>query len=122
MSVKLLWPEKAERKNLKDKMEKVKRFTDIYPSEVSFEAEAVDFKSVFDKDLKILDVANLIGSYGSFIIILAEDDGKRIQFNTGSDVIMQKLKIAKDENQLPLIAKFIERTSADKKNKYYDIA
>ncbi len=102
--------------------EVTKRFTDVYPTEASFEAEVIEFKTIFDKDLKILDTANLIGSYGSFVVILAEDEGKRIQFNTGSEVIMAKLKIAKEEEKLPLMAKFVERKSADNKKTYYDIA
>ena len=100
--------------------EVIKRFTDEYPREVQFEAEKVEFTDILEKDIILVDIATMIGNYGEFLVVLGEMEGKRIQFITGSHVIVPKLKRAKEDRKLPLIAKFIQ-VESDKGKKYYDI-
>lgn len=101
-------------------MENLKRFSDEYPSGTQFEADMIDIAEILNKDIIVRDIADLTGDYGAFIVVLAELDGKMIQFATGSKVIMPKIKKAKIDNKLPLIAKITEKLS-EKKRKYFDI-
>jgi len=99
----------------------IKRFSEEYPSGTQFEAEKVELSDVLGKDIVIKDVSELSGSFGNFIVVLAELNSIDIQFATGSGVIMPKLLKAKAEEKLPLIAKIVERTSEKTKRTYCDI-
>ncbi len=105
----------------KEKQTELKKFSEVYPSGTQFEAERIDFPEVVDKEIIIKDVAELSGDFGNFLVVLAELGGKDIQFPTGSGVIMPKLKKAKSEGNLPLLAKIVEKRSEKSKRRYYDI-
>jgi len=98
-----------------------KRFSDEYPSEAQFDAEKVDFDKILNKEITILDVAELTGDYGQFIVVLAQLEDKQIQFASGSQVIVPKLLRVKKDKNFPIIAKIVERKSEESKRKYYDI-
>jgi len=105
-----------------------KRFADEYGQEsFDFPGEQVEEKAIRDKEITIYDFALLNGQFGEFAVIDAElseeieissEEGikkvKRIQFAEGSDIIRKQLKKAKEDKNLPLIAKIVERTSKSK--------
>ena len=109
-----------------------KKFSDIYgQQEFEFPGEQVNEKDVRDKEMIIHDFAILNGIHGEFFVIDAElteeitlkiDDEdktvKRIQFAEGSEIIRKQLKQAKEDDNLPLLAKIVERTSEKSKMTY----
>ena len=110
-----------------------KRFSEEYgQASFDFPGEQVEEKAIRDKEMTIYDLALLNGQFGEFAIVDAElsegititkSDGnlgevKRIQFAEGSDIIRKQLKKAKEDGNLPLIAKIVERTSDKSKMTY----
>lgn len=104
-----------------ENQENLKRFSDEYPSEATFDAEQTEVKAILDKDIIVKDIAELTGEHGTFLVVLAEFEEKQIQFAIGSQVIMPKLVRAKKDEKLPLIVKIVERKSGKSANRYYDI-
>lgn len=116
--------------------EKPKRFSDEYGQpEFDFPGEQVEEKEVRNKEMTIYDFVLLNGSFGEFAVIDAElteatkieitdeVDGeptattkeiKKIQFPEGSDVIRRQLKKAKEDDNLPIVAKIVEKRSKGK--------
>jgi len=109
-----------------------KRFSDLYGQpQYDFPGEQVNEKDVRDKEMTIYDFVLLNGQFGEFAVIDAElseeiqvtaEEGskgvKRIQFAEGSDIIGKQLKKAKEDRNLPLIAKIVERYSEKSKMTY----
>jgi len=105
-----------------------KNFSDIYgQQEFDFPGEQVNEKDIRGKEMTIYDFAVLKGQYGEFIVIDAElkeeikiedKSVKRIQFAEGSEVIKKQLKQAKEDKNLPIVAKIEERTSDKSKMNY----
>lgn len=113
-----------------------KKFSDIYgQQEYDFPGEQVEEKDIRDKEMTIYDFVLLNGQFGEFAVVDAElSEGievidqaqdppanktvKRIQFCEGSDVIRHQLKKAKEDRNLPLIAKIVEKTSDKSKMTY----
>lgn len=126
----------------KVEMKTPKKFSDIYgQAEYDFPGEQVEEKDVRDKEMTIYDFVLLKGQFGEFAVVDAElSEGieisipkelevpdeeqvkkikvKRIQFCEGSDVIRHQLIKAKEDRNLPLIAKIIEKTSDKSKMTY----
>ena len=117
-------------------MKTPKRFSDIYgQAEYDFPGEQVEEKVIRDKEMTIYDFVLLHGTFGEFAVIDAElSEGievmdqaqdpptkktvKRIQFCEGSEVIRHQLIKAKEDRNLPLIGKIVERTSEKSKMTY----
>lgn len=107
---------------------KAKKFSDEYGQPTfDFPGVQIGEKAIRDKEITIYDFAILNGAFGEFLVVDAElteeieKDGnkvKRVQFAEGSDVIRRQLKKAKEDKNLPLIAKIVERT-ADKTKMTY---
>ena len=112
-----------------------KKFSDVYGQQsFDFPGEQVNEKDVREKEMTIYDFALLNGQFGEFLVIDAElteemrievdketghiENVKRIQFAEGSDIIRKQLKKAKEDGNLPLIAKIEERTSEKSKMTY----
>jgi len=116
----------------KIEMKTPKKFSDIYGQpEYDFPGEQVEEKIIRDKEMTIYDFVLLHGTFGEFAVIDAElsDDiiigagveqkrVKRIQFAEGSDIIRKQMKKAKEDRNLPLIGKIVERTSEKSKMTY----
>ena len=111
---------------------KPKKFSDVYgQTSFDFPGEQIEEKTIRNKEMTIYDFALLNGAYGEFAIIDAEltdsiivGEGidqkrvNRVQFAEGSDIIGKQLKKAKEDKNLPLIAKIVERTSEKSKMTY----
>jgi len=109
-----------------------RRFSDIYGQpEFDFPGEQVDEKLIRNIDMIIYDFAILNGTFGEFLVIdaeLAEElvintaneqkRVKRVQFAEGSDIIKRQLKKAKEDKNLPITAKIVERMSDKSKMTY----
>ena len=122
----------------KIEMKTPKRFSDIYgQAEYDFPGEQVEEKDVRDKEMTIYDFVLLHGTFGEFAVIDAELSEeieieapilgeeqvnkikvKRIQFAEGSDIIRKQMMKAKEDRNLPLIGKIVERTSEKSKMTY----
>ncbi len=102
--------------------EGLKRFSDEYPKEtvMQFDAKEIDTITILNEDIVIRDVVELTGEHGEFLVILADFKGEEVQFATGSKVIVPKIKKAKKEEKLPLIAKIVKKKSKNDKT-YLDI-
>lgn len=111
---------------------KAKRFSDTYgQEEFDFPGEQVKEEAIRNKEMTIYDFATLNGTFGEFLVVDAELTDeiivgagvdqkrvKRVQFAEGSDVIRKQLKKAKEDKNLPIIAKIVERTSEKTKMTY----
>lgn len=120
----------------KVEMKTPKKFSDIYgQQEYDFPGGQVEEKDVRDKEMIIYNFVLLNGQFGEFAVVDAElseeievmDQSqdppanktvKRIQFCEGSDVIRHQLIKAKEDRNLPLIAKIVEKTSDKSKMTY----
>jgi len=114
------------------KPEKPKRFSEAYGQPAfDFPGVQVEEKAIREKEITIYDFAILNGAFGEFAVVDAElteeieinienavTKVKRVQFAEGSDVIRRQLKKAKEDKNLPLIAKIVERTSDKSKMTY----
>lgn len=112
-----------------EKIERPKKFSDTYGQPTfDFPGKQVEEKCIRDQEMTIFDFAILNGTFGEFLVIDAElleplDDGiKRIQFAEGSDVVRKQLKKAKEDGNLPIMAKIEERTSEKSKMTYRTLA
>lgn len=105
-----------------ESQQEIKKFSEVYPQAVKFEnAEQIEFKDVLGKEIIIEDISEMIGEFGEFIIVLAELNKNKIQFALGSTVVIPKLKKAKTEGKLPLIATILEKKSEKTKRRYFSI-
>jgi len=113
-----------------------KKFGDIYQPTIEFEGEKVEEKEVVGKDIIIHDFAMLNGQFGEFAIVDATvllvpasvivdikivdvtEQGKRVQFAEGSEVIMRQLKKIKEDNNFPIMTKIEERVGEKSKMTY----
>ncbi len=103
----------------------VKQFGDLYNKSIEFEGEKIEEKELIGKNILIHDFGLLNGQFGQFAIVDAtilpapnEEEGKRVQFSEGSDVIMRQLKAIKEDNNFPIKAVIEERTSEKSKLTY----
>lgn len=133
-SIKLQEVKMAEEEKIPDK--KPKRFSDVYgQATFDFLGEQVEEKTIRDKEITIYDFAILNGQFGEFAVIDAElseeinitnEEGsksvKRVQFAEGSDIIRKQLKKAKEDKNLPIIAKIVEKTAEKSKMAYRTLA
>jgi len=96
--------------------EKIKRFSDLTPPQLPCD-EKVDKDAILDTDVEWIDFQELSGSYGDFVWVIVKDPETKqiLGFSTGSDVVIRKLKKAKENGYLPLVGKLV------KKGRYYDI-
>ena len=106
---------------MEEKQEEIKNFADEYPEQPTFDAEQIKFVDVLEKNIVIKNIAELTGQHGEFIVVLANVDGKDVCFNTGSSVVMPKLKRVKKDGNMPIRATIMKRISDKTKNEYYDI-
>jgi len=109
-----------------------KKFSDVYgQDDFEFPGEQVNEKDIHGKEMTIYGFGYLHGQWGKFAVVDAElteeitiDDKavKRIQFAEGSEVILKQLQQAKEDGNLPIIAKIEERTSGKSKMTYKTLA
>ena len=81
------------------------------------DAEKVDLKSVLNKELVIhefKEMPSTISEGKEYVVILAEDNGKKIFFNAG-EVVLKQLKEVK--SHLPIRAKI----TIEKGKRYYSL-
>jgi hypothetical protein len=93
-------------------MKMVKKFSETktetvaYPEAEFFDAEAK--RSLFNKELEFIDFTPMKSAKGDYAVVLAKNGSKVVSFSMGG-VIFDQLKKLKDNKDLPVIAKMVER-------------
>lgn len=114
--------EKSEDKQVTIAGGQVKKFSEIYGQAIDFEGQRMEMSEAIDKEIIIYDFAILPGLYGDFVVVQAKLDEKMVNFPVGSVVILDQLKKAKQDNNLPLQTTIIERISEKSKRKYFSLS
>jgi hypothetical protein len=98
------------------KEKKIKRFSDLEPPALEAD-EHVEIESVMNQDIEIQEFVEREGSESNFMVIKAQVPGTdtTFTFTCGGEVVMKKIKKAKEQGLLPLLGKII------KEKRYYDI-
>jgi hypothetical protein len=117
--------EKEDTREVTGKGGEVKKFSEIYgQTAFDFKGERKTFEEVIGKSIIISDFAPLGGLYGEFFVAQATLTETReiINFPIGSEVIMQQLKRAREDNNLPIQTTIEKRTAQKTKRAYYTLA
>lgn len=90
-------------------MSEIKRFGDL-GFNFNDVSEWVDFKSLLDKEIVVLDYIIANGEFGKYAIIKFSDPGSNeVKATTsGGKVVIDKLNKAKEMQALPLLGKVVK--------------
>ena len=92
---------------------KMKRLSDF--GQKRWDVEQIDMSQLLGKEITIMDVHWLTGEKGEYASLLIDVDGESRFANTGAMVVVELLKRAQKDGELPVRAKFVEKTSANKR-------